>query len=89
MQENKYFKIKEIIQKNGVKIYKVYGYSTRLELFFGMGTQYHRDNITFMDALDQIDTLYSLLVVSKKTVYIITSQNSSELKTKKYETVKK
>ena len=68
----KIFKVKETIQHNGKKYYRVIGYDNRFSYFMGVESfTGAKENETFMEALEQIDTLINHCIVSDKTIHVV------------------
>ena len=84
MITSKIFKVKETVQHDGKKYYRVVGFSNRLEYFLGV-TDFNGQlkNKTFMEALNQIDTLIDNCVISDKTIHVVFSKKEKKQKIKK------
>lgn len=68
----KIFKVKETVEHGGKKFYRVLGYDNKFDYFLGNPSfQGAKENETFMDALNQIDTLIDCCVVSDKTIHVV------------------
>lgn len=84
MITSKIFKVKEVTQRDGEKYYKVYGYDNKLGYFLGVDSFCgSKENKTFSEALDQIDTLINCSVYSIKTIHVVFSDDVLSRKHKK------
>ena len=69
MNKNKYFKVKQITTANGDIVFKVLGYNTRIDMFFGISYDYSLENKTLEEAIDQIETIVEFKITDEKVVY--------------------
>lgn len=69
MNKTKYFKVKEMVNREGKTIYKVLGAESKFDVFLGIWTSYSYENETLDEAVEHIQLLYKLGLKSEKTVY--------------------
>ena len=68
----KIFKVKEATQYDGDKYYHVLGYDNKLFYLLGWYSFYgSKENETFMEAMEQIDSLIDYRIVSDKTIHVV------------------
>jgi hypothetical protein len=69
MNSNKYFKVKEIVNREGKVVYKVLGADNKWDVIFGVWDTYSFENKTLEDAIEHIELLFRLGIKSEKIVY--------------------
>ena len=69
MNNNKYYKVKQIKNKSGEIEFKVFACESWFEKFTGYWKEYAKENKTLESAKDQIDYLVSDKIIKGVTVY--------------------
>lgn len=67
--DNKFFKVKEIVNRNGDKSFVVFGAASRFAVILGIWDEYKKQNTSLDDAICQIKAIYRLGTVSEKDVF--------------------
>tara|TARA_R110002073_G_scaffold33547_7_gene100707 strand:+ start:913 stop:1143 length:231 start_codon:yes stop_codon:yes gene_type:complete len=67
--KNKYYKVKETKNALGETEFLVFACDNWIEKFFGVWSEYTKQNETFEEALNHINTLVSWKIVKEKIVY--------------------
>lgn len=90
MGTNKIFAVKQIVQNNGKVIYKVFGYASKFNKFLNSpNSEYTKENKSFEEALDQIDTIQQHIAKQVRTVYTVRFKLSGNDKFEKVKTKEK